>query len=41
VREIAAARRSVAQSVGEAAQARVDYMLGFMRAGADTGEPVR
>ncbi len=41
VREIAAARRSVAQSVGEAAQARVDYMLGFMRVNADTDEPVR
>ncbi|MDQ1300372.1 MAG: hypothetical protein QG637_289, partial [Chloroflexota bacterium] len=35
MREIAAARRSVAQSVADAAQARVNYMIGYLRLGAD------
>ncbi|MGE0224945.1 MAG: hypothetical protein AB7F35_09645 [Acetobacteraceae bacterium] len=35
VREIAATRRSVAQSVADAAQARVDHLLGFVRVDAE------
>ncbi|MGE0418389.1 MAG: hypothetical protein AB7O80_16430 [Acetobacteraceae bacterium] len=35
VREIATARRVIAQGVADAAQARVDTMLGFLRAGAE------